>query len=161
MDRPQVMTHMRYCLRAATQASELLGADEELRAQWRDRLEHSPGAPALSGLEKACYEANSPEFDFGRPYRPQPTWAGEAKPVQPGWYFGQTPWGLMSSLRNGSFVAERDLPIYRKQIEAWRRPNGFRVSDAAGKEIPTTLDAFGRVEFPTSPGTEYRLSPLY
>ena len=40
-------------------------------------------------------------------------------------------------------------------------PNGFRVADAAGKEIPTAPDAFGRIEFPTSPGMTYRVSPLY
>jgi len=125
MDRPQVILHMRYCLRAAVQASELLGADEDLRAQWRDRLDHSPGASALSGLEKACEEANPPEFSVGRPYKPQPEWTGQPPATQPGWYFGQMPWGVLSSLRNGSFVAERDLPGFRKQIESWRRPNGL------------------------------------
>jgi len=134
-DRAQVMQHMRYCLRAAIRAGEVLGVDEDLRAEWRDRLEHAEGddgrpLPVLAGLEKVCYEANPPEFGFGRPYRPQPAahdgvvWP----PIGDGayvWYFGQYPLGVIGRLRGGAFVADRDLPVFRRLVERWRRPNGL------------------------------------
>jgi hypothetical protein len=161
----------------------------------------------------------------------------------------------MASLRDGSFVAERDLPVFRRKIEAWRRPNGLiwgmavanygrsgawteslgvcaplqemmlqswdgalrvfpawpkglaarfdgfraegafrvsaswadgqvksltvwsekgapckiyppcqkgiRVADSSGNEIPVAHDGYGRAEFATTPGCEYRLTCLY
>ncbi len=76
-DRSQVMEHLRYCLRAAILASEVLDTDRDLRGQWQERLQHCAGddgkpPPQLSGLEKLCAETNPPEFGGGRPYRPQP-----------------------------------------------------------------------------------------
>ena len=129
-DRPQVMQHMRYCLRAAILASETLGVDDDIRSQWRDRLDHAAGdagypPSALSGLEKLCQEVNSPEFGSGRPYTPQPDWKGEHPPVELGWYFGHSIRWRVAVLREGRFIAERDLPEFRKQVEAWRRPNGL------------------------------------
>ena len=129
-DRPQVMWHMRYCLRTAIRAAEVLDTNAELRAVWRERLERAAGddgGPPLvfSGLEKVCYEANPPELSIGRPYRPQADHVAP-RPLQPlGWYFGQIPMETMCHLRNGDFQAQRDLPAYRRMIEAWRRPNGM------------------------------------
>lgn len=259
-DRYQVMRHMRYALRAAIQASEALGVDEELRAQWQDRLDHAAGdeghPPVTAiGLEKVCLESNSPEFGIGRPYKPQIGMNGQAPAVELGWYFGQTPRSMMRKLREGSFVTNRDFPVYRKKIEAWRRPNGlvwgmavanygrcgawteslgvcaplqemmlqswdgalrvfpawpqdvaarfdhFRaegaflvsaawadgqvktlsirsekgavcrlyppsskgvlVTDASDQAVPVTQDTYGRTEFPTLPGAEYRITCLY
>jgi hypothetical protein len=134
-DRPQIMQHLRYCLRAAIRASEVLGADDELRAAWRDRLEHCAGddgrpGPQLEGLARLCYEANPPEFGFGRPHQPQPAafdptpWPSPADGAFV-WYFGQYPLGVMGRLRSGAFVAERDLPVFCRMIERWRHPNGL------------------------------------
>jgi len=148
-DRTQVMQHARYCLRAAVRASEALDDDGDLRALWRDRLEHaapdngpfaddfagtiSPQADpaALEGLERVCYEANPPEFRVGRPYRPQPQQYDETQPptfpLSPdwySWYFGKLPWAMMAALRTGEFIADRDLPEFRRTVVAWRRPNG-------------------------------------
>ncbi len=255
-DRPQVMWHMRYCLRTAIRAAEALGADADLRAVWRDRLDHAAGDDggqplAFSGLEKVCYEANPPELSIGRPYRPQPERVTPQPPAALGWYFGQTPMVTVCCLRNADFQVERDLPAYRRMIEAWRRPNGIvwamatanygragawseslsaaaplqemmlqswdgalrifpawpksldarfdnfraegaflvsaawsqgqvneltirseqgapcriyspwprgiRVIDSAGHEIAVTADAYGRPEFATQPGTQYRV----
>jgi len=275
-DRAQVMQHARYCLRAAIGASEVLDVDQELRALWRDRLDHAapdhgafsdnhgqeestnpatdPGA--LSGLEKACYEANPPEFGIGRPYRPQPERPDTTPPAASGsdrWYFAKVIWGRIAALRSGTFVAERDLPAFRRLVAAWRRPNGvpgamaaanygrmgimgeslgvaaplqemmlqswdgalrifpawpraldarfenfraegaflvtaawsqgevrelslrsekgalcrvyapwpggLRVTDSAGNEVPVDADPFGRPQFATRPGQEYRLQP--
>ncbi len=133
-DRSQIMVHMRYCLRAAIQASEVLGADAEMRAAWRDRLEHAAGDDGrpplvLTGLEKHCYEINPPEFSMGRPPRPQPA-THDGKPWPPVgdgayvWYFGQYPWATLGRLRNGDFIVDRDLPAFRDIVRQWRRPNG-------------------------------------
>jgi alpha-L-fucosidase 2 len=134
-DRPQVMQHARYCLRAAILASEVLKADEPLRAEWRDRLGHCAGDDgrpplALEGLARQCYESNPPEFGFGRPLRPRPA-AHDGRPWPASgdaahtWYFGQYPWVVMQRLRGGEFIAERDLPVFRRLIERWRHPNGL------------------------------------
>jgi len=131
-DRPQVMRHARYCLRAAILASEELDEDEGLCAQWRDRLEHCAGDDGkpplkLEGLAKLCYELNPPEFGMGRPYRPQPeSHNGEPWPSSPTtWYFGQYPWFVMGRLRASAFIADRDLPVFRELIQRWRHPNGL------------------------------------
>ena len=129
-DSGQVMRHMRYCLRAAIRASEILGTDEAIRVQWRDRLEHAAGDDGkpplvLSGLEKACNEANSPEFYLGRPYRPQPETFEKLKPTGLAWYCGVFPWNRMVALRGGNFIAKRDFPFFRRMVENWRMPNGL------------------------------------
>jgi hypothetical protein len=129
------MVHTRYCLRAAILASEVLGADADLRAAWRDRLDHAAGDDGrpplkLSGLEKHCHESNPPELGFGRPLRPQPA-THDGKPWPPigdgayVWYFGQYPWATINRLRAGDFIADNDLPAFRNLIERWRRPNGL------------------------------------
>jgi hypothetical protein len=129
-DRPQVMWHTRYCLRTAIRAAEALDVDADLRAAWRERLDHAAGddggAPQVfTGLEKVCYEANPPELSIGRPYRPQPDQAAPRPIEELGWYFGQYPMGATERLRNGDFQVERDLPAFRRMVEAWRRPNGI------------------------------------
>jgi hypothetical protein len=134
-DRPQIMNHARYCLRATIRASEVLGADQELRAEWRDRLEHMAGndggrPPVRTGLDRLCAEWNPPEFGLGRPFQPQPeTHDGRPWPARDTgvwtWYFGFYPWNAMGRLRGGQFIAERDLPAFRGLIGRWRRPNGL------------------------------------
>jgi alpha-L-fucosidase 2 len=134
-DRAQVMQHARYCLRAAIAASEALGIDEELRAAWRDRLEHAAGddgkpLPVLTGLEKVCYEAGPPEFGRGAPYRPQPESVGSHTPRPLDYYFGAYAWQALIELRTGEFVAARDFSDFRRMTGAWRRPNGLRSAMA-------------------------------
>lgn len=134
-DRGQVMQFMRYCLRSAIRAADLLKVDADLRAAWRDRLDHSAGddgnpLPKLTGHEKECWELNPPEFGFGRPHRPQPA-THDGKPWPPTgdgaytWYFGQYPWGVMGRLRGGEFIADRDMPAFRRLIDRWQHPNGL------------------------------------
>ena len=131
-DRTQVMQHLRYCLRAAILASEVLQTDAELRDQWRERLEHCAGDDgrpplALTGIDRLCAESNPPEFGFGRPYQPQPaTHDGKPWPESPTtWYFGQYPWMVMGRLRAGAFIADRDYPVFRDLVQRWRHPNGL------------------------------------
>jgi len=134
-DRHQVMRHLRYCLRAAILASEVLQVDDNLRTQWRDRLEHCAGddgkpLPELGGLARHCYEVNPPEFSVGRPYHPQPdTHDGRPWPP-PGdglltWYFGQYPVAALGRLRTAAFIADRDFPVFRELVDRWRHPNGL------------------------------------
>ena len=71
-DRPQVMQHLRYCLRAATLAAEALDTDAALRSQWRERLEHCAGDDGqpplkLSGLDRLCHELNPPSLGMAVP----------------------------------------------------------------------------------------------
>ena len=127
-----MLRHTCYCLRSAIRASQILDVDEDLRAQWQDRLDHCAGEDGkpprrLEGVEKLCYELNSPEFGFGRPYRPQPeTHNGKPLPPKPTvWYFGQYPWFAMMWLRASGFIADRDFPVFRKIVETWRHPNGL------------------------------------
>jgi hypothetical protein len=134
-DRAQVMQHTRYCLRAAIKASEDLGIDSDLRAQWQDRLDNAAPddgkpAPQLEGIEKWCAECNPPAFGLGRPYKPQPKNVKEPSPLAKKdaswtWYFGQFPWMLMRMLREGSFVVDRDFDEFRKLTQRWRHPNGL------------------------------------
>jgi hypothetical protein len=64
-------------------------------------------------------------LSIGRPYRPQPDQAAPRPIEELGWYFGQYPMGATERLRNGDFQVERDLPAFRRMVEAWRRPNGI------------------------------------
>ena len=142
-DRAQIMQHLRYCLRAAIRAAEVLETDPDLRAAWQDRLDHCAGDDGkpplqLGGTEKQCREANPPEFGVGRPYTPQPaTPPDRAAWPPPGdgswtWYCGQYGWGVMQRLRGGEFCAELDMPVYRRLIERWRHPNGLVWGMAVG-----------------------------
>lgn len=131
-DRAQVMQHLRYCLRAAILASEVLKTDAELREQWRQRLLHCAGDDGqpprnLAGIEKLCAEANPPEFGLGRPFQPQPaSHDGQPWPESPTtWYFGHYPWQAMGRLRSGVFIADRDFPVFRGGVQRWRHPNGL------------------------------------
>ncbi len=133
-DRPQVMQMMRYCLRSAIKASEALKADQDLRAEWRDRLANCAGddgqpVPKRTGLDQELYEVSPPEFGIGAAYPRKPDAPGRkpwpAQEDQTTWYFGQYPWGVMGRLRAGEFSPALDLPVFRAMLERWRRPNGL------------------------------------
>ncbi|MCC6445195.1 MAG: hypothetical protein IT210_17260 [Armatimonadetes bacterium] len=134
-DRAQIMQHLRYCLRAAVRASEVLETDENLRAEWKDRLARCAGDDGqpplkLTGIDKICEEANPPEFGRGMPYRRQPdkargqSWPAPSEYIRL-WYFGHYPWMTMGRLRSGAFIAEKDFPVFRENIRRWRHPNGL------------------------------------
>jgi hypothetical protein len=134
-DRGQVMHFARYCLRAGLAAAETLGVDADLRAAWRDRLDHCAGDDGrppvhLTGPAQLFADANPPEFGDGRPYHP----AHRGDPSQPWpgagnwtdlWYAGQYPLITMPALRGGDFDAERGYTGLRRIIQRWRHPNGL------------------------------------
>jgi hypothetical protein len=134
-DRPQVMRHLRYCLRIAIQASEVLQIDADLREQWRDRLEHAAGddgkaPPKFEGLSKHFYEANPPEFGDGSPPRPPvhdnnpEPWPGAGQWTDL-WYAGQYPIGAMATVRSGGLDGKRAFSGLKRIVERWRHPNGL------------------------------------
>ncbi len=134
-DRGQVMDYLRYCLRSAIAAAEVLGVDADLCAVWRERLQHCAGndghPPVVrTGLTRHFAEANPPEYGPGRPYRP--AHRGDAGKPWPGpgnwtdeWYAGQYPLIALPSLRSGDFDAERGYAGLRRMVQRWRHPNGL------------------------------------
>ena len=134
-DRAQVMRHLRYCLRSAIQASEVLGVDPELREQWRDRLDHAAGddgnpLPKIEGLAKHFYEASPPEFGDGAPpagpvhdNNPE-AWPGAGQWVDL-WYAGQYPMIAIPNIRSGRLDPDRAFTGMKRIVERWRHPNGL------------------------------------
>jgi hypothetical protein len=133
-DRPQVMRHVRNCLRMAIQASEVLDTDADLRARLRDRLEHLAGddgntPPNPQGLARYFYEASSPEFGDGSVPRPWdltegPAWPGPGDGFDT-WYSGQYPISAVANLRCGGLSGSRAYTGLRRLIQRWRHPNGL------------------------------------
>lgn len=134
-DRTQVMRHLRYCLRSAIQASEILDVDAELRGEWCDRLEHAAGddgnpPPKYEGLARHFYEASPPEFGDGAvPAGPvnddnPAAWPGAGQWVDL-WYAGQYPMIAIPNIRSGRLDPERAYTGLRRIIERWRHPNGL------------------------------------
>ena len=161
-DRPQVMRHMRYCLRAAIASAEVLGVDSDLVSQWRERVERAaPDNPPTNWNVGAMNESLGvicpPEFvspdglplPLADPLKQEMRFTGSASEPSPWafrartketnwswqlwqWYFGKVPWYLMISLRNGIFFPDRDWPLVRELILRWRRPNGLHTAMGAG-----------------------------
>ncbi len=129
-DQPQVVRHARYCLQSAVQAADALGADETLRQQWQEILDHLVQVDDLDKLgmsdeEKRRYYLNMPAFigmDVGN-YIPRP--GDEPKYLhlsRGGSNF--LPWQMMIHLRNGVFEPDRDVPAVRAHLRRWYLPNG-------------------------------------
>ena len=129
-DQPQVLQHLRYCLRTAIRAAQELGLDPELRAEWQERLDRmAPDSreyfavkynPALTGLARWCQDVSPPQFGVGKPYvrRDAPPAAGPS-PVAGrfgSWWLAH-PGSALTALRDGSWVPERDYPEYRKVLQ--------------------------------------------
>jgi hypothetical protein len=132
------LQHARYCLRAAIRASVELAADEALRAEWQDRLDHM--APdiqpyfgnrydaSLQGLEKWCDECSPPQWGRGRPYHlPSPSLGPASAAVKErlgAWWLCH-PGGAISAMRDGTFVPDRDGNILHAYVESAHHCNGF------------------------------------
>jgi len=137
-NRPFVLQHARYCLRAAIRASGELGLDEALRAEWQDRLDHM--APdngpyfgnqydsSLRGLDKWCEDCSPPQWGRGKPYRRQSPGLAHTPASLAGrftaWWLSH-PGGPMTALRDGSFVPDRDYYLMREHVKNTRHANGL------------------------------------
>ena len=129
-DQPQVLQHLRYCLRTAVRASQELGVDAELRAEWQERLDKMApdsrdyfGAkhnPALTGLAKWCQEISPPQFGVGKPYKRQRIQNATGPSPLTGrfgaWWLAH-PGSALTALRDGTWVPDRDYLEYRKVVQ--------------------------------------------
>lgn len=139
-DRPQVMRHVRSCLRMAIRAAEVLDMDADLRERWADRLGRLAGddgnpPPSPQGLARYFYEANSPEFGDGCvPHPPDlsegPAWPPPEEWLQV-WYPGQYPIAAVANLRCGALSGSRAYQGLRNLVQRWRHPNGLVWAMAA------------------------------
>lgn len=141
-DLGENMVHIRWCLRSAIEASEVLCVDEKFRAEWRERLDHlAPSrkytvimrneltvakdeVPAgnLSPLQKWNAQCSEPEFGtFLQNYPSLEAW----RETSARWYLGHQPYNLVEKLRSGMFKADRDFEEYRTLMRHWRHPNGL------------------------------------
>ena len=129
-DTPQVLMHARHALYAAIVAAKELGVDEDLRAQWKERLENlnEPEISKLKGYDLHCFLAEPPEFvRRAMPYAPK-AWDGKsvrARDHESYWYFGHSLRWRIGYLRNNGFIFGRDWPEYRSALRAWMHPNGL------------------------------------
>lgn len=129
-DQVQVTAHIRYALHAAIQASELLKADPDLCAEWKDRLVNLAGVRNnLTGSAKLAYENCLPEFSFvGLPYR-KPSQTEVNPPVKRGtdWYYypGINWSGKIRAMRENRYLPARDYPVYRDCLRKWAHRNGI------------------------------------
>jgi hypothetical protein len=153
LDRPQVIAHTRYCLQAAIEASDILGVDEDIRAQWQDivdnlALEAGVDYEAMGYTEKdiARIQKSFPEFLIGGGHLPKLEKEAGKMPVagdpvdvleigSGGWVGGATslPRPLMRHLRTRTFIPDRDWRNFRRVLKHWQVPGGFHRGINAGQ----------------------------
>jgi hypothetical protein len=153
IDREEIMGYLRYCLKAAIKASDILGIDHELRDIWNERVENCAGNEGeeplkLVGRDKEVGELNPPEF--GSSYEewwksdndnPWPKYSDEIYR----WYFGHYPLFSMKRIRNGLFHNKKDFDLFIKNIKRWRHPNGmiWALSTATYGKIGAWTESLG------------------
>ena len=131
----QVMIHCRHALYAAIEASKVLGVDEDLRAQWQERLDNLPGdyrrGKKTTDYQWHCTLANPPEHRrWAAPYAVNTnTWDGVLKPRGQSngdtWYEGlQTIWKIGVPRGNGC-QAEKTYADFRRALRRWTHANGL------------------------------------
>ena len=132
-DKPQALMHCRHSLWMAIEASKELATDEELRAQWQERLDNLAGTHVRSGFKGAngayayhCYMAQEPEHG-GRVWAPPAKWDGTPKKRgrNESWYQGILTIWRIGMMRNNECIPERDFPYLRAAAENWCHANGL------------------------------------
>lgn len=128
-DKAQVMAHIRYALAAAIQASEILGKDQSLRDEWKERLENLAYVRRnLTGRDRLAYENCVPEFSYvGQAYRRPPEKAISPAKRDNEWYYypGHNWSGKIRAMRENRFVPSRDFHEYRECLRKWAHRNGI------------------------------------
>ena len=131
----QVMIHCRHSLYAAIEASKILGVDEDLRAQWQDRLDNLGGGYARhhkdSDYQWHCTCVMQPEHTRNiYPYKPNTnSWDGVLKPRGQSnadtWYEGlQTIWKI-GYPRSSSCQPDKTYAQFRRALRQWTHANGL------------------------------------
>ena len=135
-DQPQVIRHIRYCLRTVIEAAEALEVDSDLLGEWRDRHDNLMMVDDLDQLdfseeEKRRYFINPPEFqgqDIGYKF-PRPGDPAKFLRREPGGTWGEIgsagyPWRVMTYLHNRAYEADRDYDGFRDLLLRGRLANG-------------------------------------
>ena len=126
-DRDQVVVHCRHALWGAIESSKILGADEDLRAEWQDRLDNLVRSDRLkqsSPYERHCILCTSPDDGGGQPWKPAPAWDG--KPAgRRDTYLGISHWSKIGIARSQNCVPERDFAAWRRDLVDWTHANGL------------------------------------
>lgn len=131
----QVMVHCRHSLYAAIEASKILGVDEDLRAEWQDRLDNLGGGYSrpknATDYEWHCTCVMQPEHTrYIAPYRPNTnTWDGVLKPRGKSnadtWYEGIQGIWKIGHPRSNRCQAEKTYAQFRRALYQWTHPNGL------------------------------------
>ena len=130
----QVMVHCRHALWAAIEAAKVLGVDEDLRAQWKDRLDNLPGAwgpGKRSPYELHCLYSMTPEHTSSiRPYKYNPDgWDGKLEPRgskgSVSWYEGIKGIWKVGRPRMNDCNPGKTFAQFRRDMETWTHANGL------------------------------------
>lgn len=128
-DITQTMDYAAFSLRMALRAARELGVDENLQAEWRDRIEHlapSKGDNEFRQLpqarEQRHQELNPPDFRPALLYRFRPEWTYQMRFW--GW-IDKLIRQAMQEIRGGVFQPERDFADWVRVVRRWRHPNGL------------------------------------
>ena len=132
-DGAQVMMHVRHTLWYAIKAAEVLGVDEDLRKEWKERLVNLPGEwgprsdPHLDYLYCAMDPAHTRHV---APFKP----SADDDDLNPGerpakgdctWYEGHTTYWKIGNPRSNSFKPSKGYANMRRDLMQWTRPNGL------------------------------------
>ena len=128
-DAPQTMIHAQECLRIAIMSSKILETDDQLRNEWRQRLDNlakgrgeSEWEPLPEAYEPRQQQFNAPEFRPAEWHRYPHRYSFDKR----WWSWIQfLPWSLMRDVRGGQFEPKRDFEDCVKAINRWRHKNGL------------------------------------
>jgi len=135
-DKPQVNQHARYALRIAIKAARVLRVDEDLCAEWLDRLTRLAGDGGGAPLPVAPLDEETGVPEFSATYS-QKLDAGTVWPESGNylydWYPGHYPWMLMQAVRSPAYRVEPMWAAFGAMIRRWRHPNGLIWAMSVGR----------------------------
>jgi alpha-L-fucosidase 2 len=132
-DGAQVMIHVRHTLWYAIRAAETLGVDEDLRKEWKERLENLPGewGPRADPYANYLYNVMDPEHNrHVAPYKPSVD-DGDLNPApraskgETTWYEGHQIRWKIGTPRSNSFKPSKAYANMRRDLKQWTHPNGL------------------------------------
>lgn len=120
LDQPQVAWHARYCLNCAAEAAEFLQVDAEAAGHWR----HIARNLAVPYPADEALPAEFAGFDGRRTTDEVPDFLDPENRFY-AWYSGQTPYRMMTLLRQRRWNERRDYEMLKRAISRWILPNGL------------------------------------